>query len=338
MSSLLTLPDELLVQICSEVPGQHHERVQTWIDISLSCRRLCPISREVLLANPVCTLEAVTLLTRTYLQYPELASRVRCLNLVRGTAQKATTHAHPTCHKPRKSSKQSGTSDAGHCARMNFIGEIDIPNPCKMDWMVAITLNNTIANLCVLLMVLKGLKKLDIGPYEDVYWNLLETPRDEAEAGKDAGIDFRGVARKTLVETLQVLDISNTQPGSGLRTSILKLSHFKNLQQLIVLKEMAIAPFFSGFPITGRLDPAGAIRQDSYPKSLEVLKLVNVPPISQSFIGYIYDTLLQKETLPKLRRIELHMRLKNSCSLLEEVKRRCRQHGVELCKKEPLER
>jgi hypothetical protein len=81
-TSLLDLPNELLIDILSQSPSTPRQQRHNLVQLTSVCRRLRPLAMEELLLRPAVHRLDIWALVRTYLKYPHLALRVRNLELL----------------------------------------------------------------------------------------------------------------------------------------------------------------------------------------------------------------------------------------------------------------
>jgi hypothetical protein len=81
-TSVLDLPNEILIDILSQAPSTLRQQRQNLVQVASVYRHLRPLAMEEFLLRLAVHLEKVWVLVRTYIKYPHLTARVRSVELL----------------------------------------------------------------------------------------------------------------------------------------------------------------------------------------------------------------------------------------------------------------
>ena len=308
-ATLIDLPDELLLQVMHGLPTIPHSRRGDLSSLSLTCKRIRPVTLEPLLISPIVHLYKIPSLLKLYFARPDLAAKVSTLEL--------TTQC--MCEDPGEVGTQSCVEDL-KCNRPIVEGEFlkDCTNAIegfattperKQECLIDLQGDDyPHAALAILLATLPRLEELLLGTSSLKHMlflrSTLHPDRNKCSQGEIACTQpswMRGYIDDIMAQVaprLQSLELPFTWSACGLHDAfgVRSLTAFTSLKHLTLPHKAAIVEYSHDYT-------------QFVPDTLEVLTIF-LQDIRYRSSRAITDLLralaLARNTLPRLRHIELH--------------------------------
>jgi hypothetical protein len=309
-AALLSLPDELILNIINQLPPLPRPRQRTLIALTAICRQIRRSATEMLLLHPIVDVRNVHLLVRTYLQYPELARQA--------TGLEFTTRENATVSEPFFLLSRSVPGKLYAKACYGIINKTSISARGKKDWRRKISWGYQDAYICILLVMLPKLKELHYGT--GVMNNLdILTHIFHMDDRRDN--EYVREAFATVSSRLQCLETPMTwykEPPS-FPCSLQNLRGCSSLKHLTMPSEALVFSFWFGLReaayklILFRPMPPASLDRESHgrlPKNIETLTL-SIRHKCQTralhaALRHLLGRMLAFKLCPKMRRITLY--------------------------------
>jgi hypothetical protein len=309
-AALLSLPDELILNIINQLPPLPRPRQKTPIALTATCRQIRRAATEILLLHPVVDVRNVHLLVRTYVQYPELARQA--------TGLEFTTRENATVSEPSFLLSRSVPGKPYAKACYSIINKTSISARGKKDWRRKISWGYQDAYICILLVMLPKLKELHYGT--GVMNNLdILTHIFHMDDRRDN--EYVREAFATVSSRLQCLETPLTwyEEPYSLPCSLQNLRGCSLLKHLTIPSEALVSSLWHDvmgaaykYFHLGLMPPAHLDREsrEMLPKNLETLTL-SIRHKYQATALYaalchLIGTMLVFKSCPKMRRITLY--------------------------------
>jgi hypothetical protein len=162
-TSLLDLPNELLINILSLAPSTPRQQRHNLVQLTSVCRRLRLLAMEELLLHPAVHRLDIWALVHTYLGYPHLAPRVRSLDPL--------TYLHKRHSLPDALTSEfaQGSKSTFKKACVAVVAQTDLSRRRKRQCIAGLQYTYRNGFLAILLMMLPRTTTLYLGT-EQIYW------------------------------------------------------------------------------------------------------------------------------------------------------------------------
>lgn len=351
----LQLPDELLLEVLSHIPGVPRSKQQDMLNLSLTCKRFRSICVEALLVRPVLKLSHVAHLVHRYFLNPTYIPKVQALEIVSATS---TTHQSQSMRTmllaPGKAHIFSNHKFIDFCR--NMINKCTSSSQKRSSWIQDLTDYSLDAYLGILLLMLPNLNTLLLGPNFLSHYplcNPLICSRDYERNGITYALEtptsyldniLHHLQQKLTILELPVLwNLSNKpyspqNPDPRARNiqnhlapiSPQSLPHFTNLKELTLPcyafgQHRAIRPMWD------------MSAKSTLPPNLEILRIVDAEHVSLR--SFLRPVLRSATSLPSLKRVEVyfhdHLADAGCAGREERLQVNARAAGVDLYMRHP---
>jgi hypothetical protein len=321
-AALLSLPDELILNIINQLPPLPRPRQKTLIALTATCRQLRRSATEILLLHPVVDVRNVHLLVRTYLQYPDLARQA--------TGLEFTTRENATVSEP--SFLLSLSVPGKPCAKACYgiINKTSMSARGKKEWRRQISWGYQDAYICVLLVMLPKLEELRCGTGVmsnlDILTHIFHMDdKHDSEYVRDA---FATVSSR-----LQCLEIPLAwyEEPYSFPCSLQNLRGCSSLKHLTMPSEALVSSLWDDmieaaykFFHLGVMPPAHLNWEspEMLPKNLETLTLSIRHKYQATALSvalcHLLCTMLVFKSCPKMRRITLYFHHRSTANIFQK--------------------